>query len=242
MTPCSAICTAPVDEVVQCERRYQADTLVLENCLVTATGELTITAAMPPSGKSRLIRKVSCARGSLAVQIQCTPRFGYGRSRPQLATSCYERARKSISVLKRRWTSGVDSEVDASLLMIPLVNFLPASDPRMQATLAVIEETLLEDGLVRRYRVSDQANIEGTFLACSFWLVDNYWLSGRRDDAVALFERLSGLRNDVGLQGEEDDANHRRRLGNFPQGRSHLTLVSSARLMSSGDAREVFLE
>lgn len=134
------------------------------------------------------------------------------------------------------------AEVDASLLMIPLVDFLPASDPRMQATLAVIEQTLLEDGLVRRYRVGDQANVEGTFLTCSFWLVDNYWLCGRRKEAVALFEQLLGLCNDVGLLAEEYDVNQRRLLGNFPQGLSHLALVSSARLMSTGDAGEVSLE
>jgi GH15 family glucan-1,4-alpha-glucosidase len=134
------------------------------------------------------------------------------------------------------------TEVDASLLMIPLVNFLPATDPRMTATIAAVEQTLMEDGLVRRYRVGDQANIEGTFLACSFWLVDNYWLAGRKDDAQTLFERLISLSNDVGLLSEEYDVIHQRLLGNFPQGLSHLALVSSARLMSTGDEEEVFLE
>lgn len=134
------------------------------------------------------------------------------------------------------------SEVDASLLMIPLVNFLPATDARMQATITAIEETLLEDGLVRRYRVGDQANIEGTFLTCSFWLADNYWLAGREDDARALFERLLSLCNDVGLLAEEYTVRSQRFLGNFPQGLSHLALVSSARLMSTGDEGEVSLE
>lgn len=134
------------------------------------------------------------------------------------------------------------AEVDASLLMIPLVNFLPATDSRMTATIAIIEQTLMEDGLIRRYRVGDQANIEGTFLTCAFWLVDNYWLAGRKEDARALFEQLLSLGNDVGLLAEEYDVRHRRFLGNFPQGLSHLALVSSARLMSTGDEGEVFLE
>lgn len=134
------------------------------------------------------------------------------------------------------------SEVDASLLMIPLVGFLPAADPRMKATVVAIEQQLGEGGLIRRYRVGDQANIEGTFLTCAFWLVDNYWLAGRKDDARALFERLLSLCNDVGLLSEEYDVEKQCFLGNFPQGLSHLALVSSTKLMLTGDKDAVALE
>ncbi len=134
------------------------------------------------------------------------------------------------------------SEVDASLLMIPLVGFLPAADSRMKATVAAIEQQLVEGGFVRRYRVGDQANIEGTFLTCAFWLVDNYWLAGRKDDAQVLFERLLGLCNDVGLLSEEYDVGAQCLLGNFPQGLSHLALVSSTKLMLTGDKDAVALE
>lgn len=134
------------------------------------------------------------------------------------------------------------SDVDASLLMIPLVGFLPADDPRMLATVAEIERRLGEDGLIRRYRTGDQANVEGVFLPCCFWLVDNYWLVGRKREAEALFKRLIGLCNDVGLLSEEYDGDAKRLLGNFPQGLSHLALVSTARLMATEDVDAISLE
>jgi len=133
------------------------------------------------------------------------------------------------------------SDVDASLLMIPLVGFLPADDPRMQATVAKIELDLCSGGLVRRYRSGDQANIEGMFLACSFWLADVYWLAGRHRDAEAMFLRLLGLCNDVGLLAEEYDIDKGQQLGNFPQGLSHLALISTARLIATGAKDEVRL-
>jgi GH15 family glucan-1,4-alpha-glucosidase len=133
------------------------------------------------------------------------------------------------------------TEVDASLLMIPLVGFVSADDPRMLATLAAIERDLCEDGLVYRYRTGDQAGNEGVFLACCFWLADNYWLAGRKQEAVALFERLLSLCNDVGLLAEEYDLNTQQLLGNFPQGLSHLALISTARLMSTASEDEVSL-
>lgn len=125
-------------------------------------------------------------------------------------------------------------DVDASLLMIPLVGFLPADDPRMLATVAKIELDLCSGGLVRRYRSGDQANVEGMFLACSFWLADVYWLAGRHRDAEALFTRLLGLCNDVGLLAEEFNVYTGQQLGNFPQGISHLALISTARLIATG--------
>jgi GH15 family glucan-1,4-alpha-glucosidase len=123
--------------------------------------------------------------------------------------------------------------IDASLLLIPKVGFLPATDPRVIGTLSAVERELISDGLVLRYdtekRVDGLPPGEGAFLACSFWLVDNYVLQGRLDEARALFERLLSLRNDVGLLAEQYDASGRRQLGNFPQAFSHLALINSAR-------------
>ena len=124
------------------------------------------------------------------------------------------------------------TEVDASLLMLPLVGFVDADDPRMLGTIAAIEQDLLRDGLLLRYRtqtgVDGLAGDEHPFLACSFWLVSAYARAGRLDEAHALFDRLCGLANDVGLLSEEYDAGHRRMVGNFPQAFSHLTLVQAA--------------
>jgi GH15 family glucan-1,4-alpha-glucosidase len=122
--------------------------------------------------------------------------------------------------------------LDASLLLIPQVGFLPASDPRVQGTVAAIERHLLRDGFVARYDPADAADGlpggEGAFLACSFWLADNYVLQDRRDEARALFDRLLSLRNDVGLLAEEYDPRVRRQVGNFPQAFSHVALVNTA--------------
>ncbi len=122
--------------------------------------------------------------------------------------------------------------LDASLLMIPLVGFLPSSDSRVKGTVAAIEKHLLRDGFVLRYDTS-QTNDglpagEGAFLPCTFWLADNYALAGQRDKARGLFERLAGLCNDVGLLSEEYDPKSRRLVGNVPQAFSHIGLVSTA--------------
>jgi len=126
--------------------------------------------------------------------------------------------------------------LDASLLMIPLVGFLPASDPRVRGTLAAIERDLMRDGFVMRYDTGRGADGlppgEGAFLACSFWLVDNYVLQGRYDEARELFTRLLALCNDVGLLAEEYDPIAKRQVGNFPQAFSHLALISSAHNLS----------
>ena len=122
--------------------------------------------------------------------------------------------------------------VDASLLLMPLVGFLPADDPRMLGTVAVIQERLSVDGLLLRHDTSAGHDGlppgEGAFLACSFWLADNLVLQGRRTEAEAIFERLLGLRNDVGLLAEEYDPHAGRMLGNFPQAFSHVALVNTA--------------
>src|SRR6516164_8604204 len=124
------------------------------------------------------------------------------------------------------------SELDASLLLISLVGFLPADDPRVRGTVAAIERGLMIDGLVLRYRteadIDGLAPGEGVFLPCSFWLANNYKLQHRDAEARALLERLLSLRNDVGLLAEEYDPKARRQLGNFPQAFSHLALVGTA--------------
>jgi GH15 family glucan-1,4-alpha-glucosidase len=123
-------------------------------------------------------------------------------------------------------------ELDASLLLLPAIGFLPANDPRIHSTVAAIERTLLVDGFVERYDTAKSDDGlpagEGVFLACSFWLVDAYLMLGRRADAERLFEQLLSLRNDVGLLSEEFDPHTRRLVGNFPQAFSHLALVNSA--------------
>jgi GH15 family glucan-1,4-alpha-glucosidase len=122
--------------------------------------------------------------------------------------------------------------LDASLLMIPLVNFLPATDPRMKGTVTAIERHLMQDGFVQRYDSGATEDGlpagEGAFLPCTFWLADNYVLQGRRREAEELFERLLGLCNDVGLLAEEYDPQARRQVGNFPQAFTHVGLVNTA--------------
>jgi GH15 family glucan-1,4-alpha-glucosidase len=132
--------------------------------------------------------------------------------------------------------------LDASLLMIALVGFLPPADPRVLGTIDAIGRELMVDGFIRRYdttRTDDGLpDGEGTFLACSFWYVDNLALSGRRAAAEDMFENLLRCRNDVGLLAEEYDPRTRRQLGNFPQAFSHVALVSSAcNLDKAGPAR-----
>ncbi|NYD68540.1 glycoside hydrolase family 15 protein [Agromyces atrinae] len=128
-------------------------------------------------------------------------------------------------------------EVDASLLVLPMIGFCAADDPIMLATVERIEQTLVVDGLVRRYRTESGVDgVEGgenAFLACSFWLVQQYARSGRADDAQQLFDRLSALANDVGLLAEQYDSGAGRAAGNVPQALSHLTLVAAARALAS---------
>jgi GH15 family glucan-1,4-alpha-glucosidase len=122
--------------------------------------------------------------------------------------------------------------LDASTLMIPLVGFLPGSDPRMAGTVDAIQRELLEDGFVMRYASEDGIDGlppgEGVFLACSFWLADNLCMLGRIDEARELFGRLLGLANDVGLLAEEYEPKAKRMVGNFPQAFTHVSLVNTA--------------
>src|SRR5262249_23798712 len=123
--------------------------------------------------------------------------------------------------------------VDASLLLLPLVGFLPATDPRIRGTLQAIEQRLLvNDEFVLRYETEDSMDelppAEGAFLVCSFWLVDNYILQDRYEEAQRLFNRLLTRCNDVGLLAEEFDPLNGRMLGNFPQAYSHVGLINCA--------------
>jgi GH15 family glucan-1,4-alpha-glucosidase len=128
--------------------------------------------------------------------------------------------------------------LDASLLMIPLVGFLPCDDQRVRRTVEAIERHLARDGFVARYHTHPDVDGlppgEGAFLPCSFWLTDNLALLGRRAEARALFERLLAVRNDVGLLAEEYDPDAGRLLGNFPQTFSHVGLVNTARNLTEG--------
>lgn len=129
-------------------------------------------------------------------------------------------------------------EPDASLLMLPLVGFIDAKDPRMLGTVAAIERELIQDGFVRRYHshkaVDGLPEGEGAFIACTFWLADNYWLQGRQEEAERVFEGLLALCNDVGLLAEEYSVELKCQLGNFPQAFSHVMLINSARNLSGG--------
>lgn len=126
--------------------------------------------------------------------------------------------------------------LDGSLLLIPTTGFLPPDDPRIEGTVRAIESRLLVDGYVMRHDPGEVetglAHGEGAFLACSFWLVDVWVMLGRQEEAERLFERLLGLRNDVGLLSESYDVAKGRLVGNFPQAFSHVALVNSAHNLS----------
>jgi GH15 family glucan-1,4-alpha-glucosidase len=142
---------------------------------------------------------------------------------------CREGWNESLGTFTQSYGS---QQLDASLLLLPLVGFLPADDPRVRSTVKAIQEQLTWDGFVLRYRseegVDGLPTGEGVFLPCSFWLVDALALDGRADEAQELFERLLSLRNDVGLLAEEYDPGEGRLLGNFPQAFSHIALVNTA--------------
>jgi GH15 family glucan-1,4-alpha-glucosidase len=151
---------------------------------------------------------------------------------------------RGFDVRQGVFVQSYDSDrLDASLLMLPLVGFLPASDPRMRATIEAIERRLSRDGFVSRYNTDPDVDGlppgEASFLLCSFWLVDNLILVGRHDDARRLFERLLSVRNDVGLLAEGYDTGRRRQAGNFPQAFSHIGLINSALNLSRSRAPAV---
>jgi GH15 family glucan-1,4-alpha-glucosidase len=129
--------------------------------------------------------------------------------------------------------------LDASILLLPAVGFLPASDPRVRGTLAAIEQTMMRDEFVLRHdprEISDEKQpIEGAFLACSLWLADAYVLAGEIDKAQALFDRVVGVANDLGLLAEEFDSGERRQTGNFPQALTHIALINTAHNLSDAN-------
>jgi GH15 family glucan-1,4-alpha-glucosidase len=161
-----------------------------------------------------------------------------------------EKIRKEI--LERGWSEKRKSFVqcyggealDAALLLMPTVGFLPADDPRVVSTVLAIRQDLTEDGFLLRYRpevaADGVAGREGAFLVCTFWLADALSLIGRYDEAAELFERLLALRNDLGLLAEEYDPRARRQLGNFPQAFSHVGLVNTANnlVSAAGPAKQ----
>jgi GH15 family glucan-1,4-alpha-glucosidase len=132
-------------------------------------------------------------------------------------------------------------QLDASVLMIPLVGFLPPTDARVVSTVETVQRQLMDHGFVLRYRTSDTGAVdgltgrEGAFLACSFWMVDCLHMIGREEEATELFERLLALRNDLGLLAEEYDPMAGRLVGNFPQAFSHVSLINSAFRLSGRD-------
>jgi GH15 family glucan-1,4-alpha-glucosidase len=132
-------------------------------------------------------------------------------------------------------------KLDASVLMIPLVGFLPPTDARVVSTVEAVQQNLMDHGFVLRYRTTDNGAVdgltgrEGAFLACSFWMVDCLHMIGRAEEAVELFERLLALQNDLGLLAEEYDPLAGRLVGNFPQAFSHVSLINSAFRLSGQD-------
>lgn len=176
--------------------------------------------------------------------VKATERFGlagpadeWRRTRAEIhADVCAKGYNTDVGAFTQSYGS---TALDASVLMIPLVGFLPATDRRVVNTVEAIERDLTVDGFVLRYATDDGSDglpgDEGAFLACSFWLVDNLALIGRRDEAQALFERLCALANDVGLLAEEYDPRYGRQVGNFPQAFTHISLVNSAWNLSDLD-------
>ncbi len=152
---------------------------------------------------------------------------------------CDEVCKHGFSPARNAFVQSYGSDdLDAALLLLPQVGFLPATDPRIIGTVEAVQRELMLDGLVLRYRpqrINDGLpGEEGAFLACSFWLADALAMIGRYDEAKAMFERLLELRNDLGLLAEEYDPRAKRFLGNFPQAFSHVALINTANNLMPG--------
>jgi GH15 family glucan-1,4-alpha-glucosidase len=188
---------------------------------------------------SKVMAWVALDRGIKSIEAQGVPgplkawRALRDKIHRQVCEEGYDPKRKTFV------QSYGSSELDASALLIPLVGFLPPSDPRVASTVEAIGRDLMVDGLVRRYHTHRTRDGlpggEGAFLACSFWFADNLVLLGRREEARALFERLLGLCNDVGLLSEEYDPVAKRMLGNFPQAFSHVAIINTAHNLAKAD-------
>ena len=175
----------------------------------------------------KLVETCNCAAGENLERWQ--------KIRDEIHTEVCQRG---YNIDKKAFTQfyGTDA-LDASLLMMPLIGFLPATDERVRNTIEAIQRELLHDGFVLRYLPEEEGvdglpGREGVFLPCSFWLVDCLYLIGRKKDARELFERLLNVRNDLGLLAEEYDPKSKRQLGNFPQAFSHVALVNAALFLS----------
>ncbi|MGE5271767.1 MAG: glycoside hydrolase family 15 protein [Thiohalocapsa sp.] len=181
---------------------------------------------------SKIMAWVAFDRGIKSIEQYNAegPLARWQKVRAQIGKQIVERAYDSERNTFVQYYGGRD--LDASLLLAPQLGFLPADDPRMRGTVEAIERELVHDGLVYRYPTRTETDGlppgEGVFLPCSFWLANSLALLGRRDEAVALFERLLGLRNDLGLLSEEYDPKTGRLLGNFPQAFSHTAIVNTA--------------
>jgi GH15 family glucan-1,4-alpha-glucosidase len=156
-------------------------------------------------------------------------------------TICRDVCEKGFDPRQNSFVESYGSQLlDASILMLPAVGFLPASDPRVRGTIAAIEKHMMRDGFVLRHdprEISDERQpIEGAFLACSLWLADADVLSGEIAKAQALFDRVVGIANDLGLLAEEYDSGEGRQTGNFPQALTHIALINTAHNLS--DAKQ----
>jgi GH15 family glucan-1,4-alpha-glucosidase len=184
--------------------------------------------------------------------IRLIEEFGLGQQEgmemlPRLKTL---RERIHEDVCTRAWNEGLhaftqsygSAALDASVLLMPHVGFLPAKDPRVVSTVRAVEQKLLRSGFVQRYDpglgLDGLPGDESPFLACSFWLADNYAFQGRLAEAQELFERLLSLRNHLGLLAEEYDPVAGRQIGNFPQAFSHLALILTAYVLDYRGQRD----
>jgi GH15 family glucan-1,4-alpha-glucosidase len=181
---------------------------------------------------SKVMAWVACDRAIKTVETFGLegPIDDWRKLRDQICDDVCERGyNKELGTFTQAYGS---KQLDANLLLLPCVGFLPVTDPRIERTIAAIEQRLLRGGFIMRYSTEDVEDAlppgEGAFLACSFWLVDVYILQGRHDEAEQLFRRLIELCNDVGLLSEEYDPADKRLIGNFPQAFSHLALINSA--------------
>ena len=173
--------------------------------------------------------------------IKSAEKFGFDapldRWRLLRDTICRDVCEKGFDVRQNAFVESYGSQLlDASILLLPAVGFLPASDPRVRGTIAAIEKHMMRDGFVLRHdprEVSDEKQpIEGAFLACSLWLADAYVLAGEITKAQALFDRVIAVANDLGLLAEEFDSGEGRQTGNFPQALTHIALINTAHNLS----------
>jgi len=177
--------------------------------------------------------------------IKSAEKFGFDapldRWRTLRDTICREVCDKGFNREQNAFVESYGSQLlDASILLLPAVGFLPASDPRVRGTIEAIEKYMMRDGFVLRHdprEISEERQpIEGAFLACTLWLADAHVLSGDIAEAQALFDRVVGIANDLGLLAEEFDSGEGRQTGNFPQALTHIALINTAHNLS--DAKQ----